>query len=173
MHILVTYASRHHATARMAEAIAQVLQDPPDDLPAATVDVHAVDDVGELDDYDAVVLGSAVYLGRWLKQARRFARENARALTVRPLWLFSSGPVGEPLAPAQEAPDVTLLAESLGALGTRTFAGRLRTAELGFGERAAVRLVHAAEGDYRDWDEIRAWAADIARELAASQTVNS
>ena len=59
------------------------------------------------------------------------------------------------------------LAESLGARGSRTFAGSLRTADLGLGERATVRLVRAADGDYRDWDEIRAWAADIARTLTA------
>lgn len=170
MHVLVTYASRHHATAQMAEAIAGVLQHPPEDTDPATVDVLAVDDVTELDNYDAVVLGSAVYMGRWLKSARRFARENADDLAVLPLWLFSSGPVGEPLAPVQEDPDMTVLAESLGARGTRTFAGRLRTAELGLGERSAVRLVPAAEGDYRDWGEIRAWASDIAGVLADSQT---
>ena len=171
MHVLVTYASRHHATAQMALAIAEVLQHPPDDIPAGTVEVRAVEDVDEIDNYDAVVLGSAVYMGRWLKSARRFARDNESALAGLSLWLFSSGPVGEPLAPAQEASDVTVLAESLGARGTRTFAGRLRTAELGFGERSTVRLVHAAEGDYRDWDEIRSWASDIARMLGASQTV--
>ena len=155
----------------MARAIGEVLQHPPGDIPAGTVEVRAVEDVDEIDNYDAVVLGSAVYMGRWLKSARRFARENENALTGLSLWLFSSGPVGEPLAPAQEASDVTALAESLGARGTRTFAGRLRNAELGFGERSAVRLVHAAEADYREWDEIRSWAADIARTLGAMQPV--
>ena len=138
MHVLVTYASRHHATAQMGQAIAEVLREPAEALSTPTVDVRAVDDVDALDHYDAVVLGSSVYMGRWLKLARRFARENAAEF-----------------------------AESLGARGSRTFAGRLRTAELGLGERATARLVHAADGDYRAWDEIRAWAADIARALAA------
>lgn len=168
MHALVAYASRHHATAQMAQVIAEVLLHPPDDIPDATVEVRSVDDVYEIENFDAVVLGSAVYMGRWMKSARRFARDNEQALAGLPLWLFSSGPVGEPLAPAQEAADATVLAESLGARGTRTFAGRLRVAELGFGERSTMRLAHAAEGDYRDWGEIRAWAADIARALAAA-----
>ena len=167
MHVLVTYASRHHATAAMAQAIAEILREPAEGLTAPTVDVLAVDDVDVLDDFDAVVLGSSVYMGRWLKPARRFARENSAALAARPLWLFSSGPIGDPPAPTAEATDMSALAESLGARGSRTFAGRLRTAELGLGERATVRLVRAADGDYRDWDEIRAWAADIARALAA------
>lgn len=169
MHVLVTYASRHHATAQVAEAIAEVLhQESHEDL-EVTVEVRAVDDVDEIEHFDAVVLGSAVYMGRWLKPARRFARDNSEALAKVPLWLFSTGPVGDPLAPDQEASDVALLADSLNAEGTRTFAGRLRTAELGLGERAAVRLVHAAEGDFRDWDEIRGWAADIALVLADPQ----
>ena len=167
MHVLVTYASRHHATAQMAQAIAEVLREPAEALSTPTVDVRAVDDVDALDHYDAVVLGSSVYMGRWLKLARRFARENAAEFAARPLWMFSSGPIGEPLAPTAEAIDVMTLAESLGARGSRIFAGRLRTAELGLGERATARLVHAANGDYRAWDEIRAWAADIARALAA------
>lgn len=167
MHILVAYASRHHATAAMAQSIGDILREPVEGLSAPNVDLLAVDDVDALDDFDAVVLGSSVYMGRWLRPARRFARENAAALAARPLWLFSSGPIGDPPAPTAEATDMIALAESLGARGSRTFAGRLRTAELGLGERATVRLVRAADGDYRDWDEIRAWATDIARTLTA------
>ena len=86
MHVLVTYASRHHATAAMAQAIAEILREPAEGLSAPTVDLLAVDDVDIRDDFDAVVLGSSVYMGRWLKPARRFARENLAALTARPLW---------------------------------------------------------------------------------------
>ena len=66
MHVLVAYASRHHATAAMAQSIAEILRKPVEGLSAPTVDVLAVDDVDVLDDFDAVVLGSSVYMGRWL-----------------------------------------------------------------------------------------------------------
>jgi menaquinone-dependent protoporphyrinogen oxidase len=52
--------------------------------------------VNDIADYDAVVLGSAVYTGHWLKLAIEFARRFSDALIARPVWLFSSGPVGDP-----------------------------------------------------------------------------
>jgi menaquinone-dependent protoporphyrinogen oxidase len=38
--------------------------------------------------------------------------------------------------------------------------------KLGFSERMVVKAVRAPEGDYRDWDDIRAWAARIVEELS-------
>ena len=43
-----------------------------------------------------MVLGSAVYAGRWLEPAREYAATHAGGLRTRPTWLFSSGPIGEP-----------------------------------------------------------------------------
>jgi menaquinone-dependent protoporphyrinogen oxidase len=170
MHVLVAHASRHNATAQMAEAIAAVLREPGDDDPRPSVDVSAVDDVDDVESYDAVVLGSAVYEGRWLPAALLFAAENEAILSSRPVWLFSSGPVGEHLSDLPDAEDLSALTESLDARGSRTFAGRLRAAELQMDERAVVRRVHAAEGDYRDWHEIRTWAEGIRDALAATAT---
>jgi menaquinone-dependent protoporphyrinogen oxidase len=58
--------------------------------------VAPVQDVGAIDGYDAVVLGSAVYLGNWMKPAKEFAVREAAALAAVPVWLFSSGPIGSP-----------------------------------------------------------------------------
>ena len=49
----------------------------------------------------------------------------------------------------------------------RIFAGRIDSRQLGFGERAILRMVKAPEGDFRSWDEIRAWAGEIAAALSA------
>src|SRR3954447_13756504 len=167
MRVLVTAASRHNATEDMAEAIADVLRE---DLTAAlgkaSVDVIPADEVVTVDDYDAVVLGSAIYLGEWLKEADELAREHAEALRERPVWLFSSGPVGDqPLAMA-EPECVTSLMALTGAREHHLFAGRLRQAVLDLGERAALRAVRASEGDYRDWEAIRDWADRIADDRA-------
>lgn len=172
MRVLVAYASRHGGTAGIAEALAATLRDAvPHDAGADRdrhVDLVAAGEVDDVTGYDAVVVGSAVYLGHWLGPARRLVREQAAALQHRPVWLFSSGPVGDPAVPDTEAEEVAELTEAVAALAHRTFAGRLRPADLGLVERATVRAVHAAEGDYRDWDAIRDWAEEIADTLAAA-----
>lgn len=167
MRVLVTYASRHGGTAEIADALGAALREERDEHPR---EVHVLP-VGDLDGpsgFDAVLLGSAVYLGHWLHPAREFAAANVETLRRRPVWLFSSGPVGDPAVPSTEAVEAAELLERLGARGHRTFAGRLRRADLALGERAAARVAHAVEGDYRDWGEIRAWALDISDCLATT-----
>ena len=57
------------------------------------------------------------------------------------------------------------------ARGHRIFAGRLAKDELGFGERALVKMARAPYGDYRDWPEIAEWAREIAGSLKAAASV--
>jgi menaquinone-dependent protoporphyrinogen oxidase len=82
-----------------------------------------------------------------------------------PVWLFSSGPLGDPPVPVDEPAEVTALGAAIGARGHRLFAGRLDRQELRWAERAAARVVHAPEGDFRDHDEIRRWASEVASSL--------
>jgi menaquinone-dependent protoporphyrinogen oxidase len=164
MHVLVTAASRHGATTEIADAIAKGLR-------AAGVDVElrAPQDVASVDDYDAVVLGSGVYAGHWLAPARQFAERHREALTTRPVWLFSSGPLGDPPKPDADPVDIARLLEQTLARDHRVFAGRLDSTQLGFGERLITRVVGAAQGDYRPWPEVEAWATSIAAALASPQ----
>jgi hypothetical protein len=60
------------------------------------VDIVPPEAVDSVEDYDAVILGSAVYTGRWLAPARDFAIRFRDPLATRPVWLFSSAPVGDP-----------------------------------------------------------------------------
>jgi menaquinone-dependent protoporphyrinogen oxidase len=163
MRILVTAASRHGSTREIAAAIAEALVQRGHEAEACPIEGAAPEG------YDAVVLGSAVYTGRWLKPARAFAERHAAELAARPVWLFSSGPLGPPehLVPEGEAVDVAALMETTRARGRRVFAGRLHKPDLGFGERAMVAAVHAPEGDFRDWAAIDAWAGEIASARAA------
>jgi menaquinone-dependent protoporphyrinogen oxidase len=162
MRVLVLAASRHGSTTEIAAAIAEALV-----RRGLDADANAIEDATP-QRYDAVVLGSGVYMGHWLEPARRFAEQHAAALAERPVWLFSSGPLGPPehLVPEGDPVDVAALLEATGARGHRVFAGRLRKKGLGFGERAMVAAVHAPEGDFRDWDAIDAWAGEIAHALA-------
>jgi menaquinone-dependent protoporphyrinogen oxidase len=162
MRVLVTAASKHGATAEIATEIGRALAEQ-----AVDVDVTLIEDSPGVDEYDAVVLGSAVYAGHWLKSATEFVEDNAAELAERPVWLFSSGPVGEPPKPSEEPVDAADMVTTSAAREHRVFPGRLDKSLLGFAERAIVTALHAPEGDYRDWGEIRAWATGIAESLAA------
>lgn len=159
MRVLVSAASKHGATAEIAHAIGDALAQR-----GLEAEVLAPEEVGGLDNYDAIVCGSAVYAGHWLKEAKELA---GRLDDGRPVWIFSSGPIGDPPKPEEEPVDVAEIVEETHARGHRVFAGKLDREKLGFGERAIVRALRAPEGDFRDWDEIRAWAGEIADELSA------
>jgi menaquinone-dependent protoporphyrinogen oxidase len=164
--VLLTAASRHQATHEIAEAIAGGLRER-----GVDADVRRIDEVTSLDGYRAVVLGSAVYMSRWLSEARRFAQIHTSELSSMPVWLFSSGPLGPPdhLIPPGDSADVPVLMRLTRAIDHRTFGGRLELRHLRFAERAVVRTIHAPEGDNRDWDAIQKFAEDIADELLGAR----
>lgn len=165
MTVLVTAASEHGATREIAARIA-------DDLARGGIDVEvkAPEQVDELSRYDAFVIGSAIYLGQWLKPATSFIEARHDELRRRPTWLFSSGPiVGEPVAAGpSDAAKGDAIAKKLDAREHRLFGGKLDKSELNWCEKIAVRCAHAHEGDYRDWMAIDEWTATIANELLRS-----
>lgn len=165
MKILISAASKHGATAQIGEAIASHLSSAGHDLV-----VRDPAQVRDLDGVDAVVLGSAVYAGHWLKPARELVDRMGPQLAQRPVWLFSSGPVGNPPKPLEDAVDVADAVATTGAVEHRVFAGHVDKAQLSFAERAMVRAFHAAVGDFRDWDQITAWAGEIDTHLHAPRS---
>jgi menaquinone-dependent protoporphyrinogen oxidase len=162
MKLLVSTASRHGSTAEIGDALARVL-----DERGFEVDRVAPDDVLELNPYDGVVLGSAVYLGRWLKPATGLVHRLADQLSRRPVWLFSSGPTGPADAVVDPAslPDLTDVVARTGALDQRLFGGTVDIDDLGPVERLMLRAAHAPTMDVRDWDAIRRWGLTIADTL--------
>jgi menaquinone-dependent protoporphyrinogen oxidase len=172
--LLVAYASKHHSTAEIAEAIGEVLAQTND----VQVDIRSVETVEEIAAYDVVVVGSAVYMGQWQSAASAFLKQHERELSERPVWLFSSGPTGQgnPLTLLQgwdfpEALQATAM--RIKPRGIALFGGRLDPADLNFLEQSAVKLVRAETGDFRNWAEIRAWAAQIVEAMGALQAVRS
>lgn len=162
MRVLVAVASKHGSTSEVAQRIGAVLEDHGIDVRVSSAD-HAVPLAG----YDAVVLGSAVYAGHWMKEARTLADRLESADPVPMVWLFSIGPVGDPPKPEQDPVDVAEIVDALAVREHRVFAGKLDRSELSFGERAIVRAFRVAEGDFRDWEAITAWANGIAATLRA------
>ena len=165
MKVLVAVASRHGSTCEIARIIAEELQ-----ATAITVDLREVGTVEAIDDYDAVIQGSAVYAGQWLPEARQFAARQREHLIALPVWLFSSGPTGKEPWPPGDPGGVVELAETLGAREHVVFAGKLDVQQLGFVERVITRAIAAPEGDFRDWSAIRDWARGIGASLATVPT---
>ena len=164
--VLVTAASKHGATSEIADALAAGLRRAGDGR--LSVDCIPVQHAPVPAGYGAVVLGSAVYAGSWRDEARHWATASAGQLRDRPVWLFSSGPIGEPPFPPDEAHDVAPLLQVTGARAHRTFPGRLDTSLLTFPERAMATAMRAPVGDFRDWGAVEAWAAEIAGVLTAA-----
>ncbi len=164
--VLVAAASRHGATAGIAQAIGQVLSEQ-----GLTVAVIPPEDVGSLDGYGAVIIGSAVYMGHWLDPAKDLVNRFHAALADRPVWLFSSGPIGKPsgkLAQSMDQDPVDLpgITEASRAREHRRFAGKLDRKCLSLPRRASLLVFRGLNGDFRDWVGIRQWAEGIARQLA-------
>jgi menaquinone-dependent protoporphyrinogen oxidase len=161
MRVLVTAASRHGATTAIAQSIARVLAEA-----GLEAETRSPEEVDYLDGFDAVILGSAVYVGRWLPAATRFVETHENELRARPVWLFSSGPIGAPEAKPEGDPEgIGDLADTINARAHRVFAGRVDRSVLSFGEKLVVKAVRAPEGDFRDWPAIESWAGGIAGQL--------
>jgi menaquinone-dependent protoporphyrinogen oxidase len=165
MRVLVAVASRHGSTFEIAQRIAAGLRTNGHDVDLARIDD---DPEVELERYDACVVGSAVYEGHWLRRARRFLNDNRDQLRQVPVFLFSSGPVGNN-AIGVDNEHATNLTELTGAAEHRQFPGRLDRHTLKRRERWIVDVVRAHDGDFRDWEAVDAWAATIASRLGTRQ----
>lgn len=161
MRVLVVVASRHGSTEEIGSAVCEGLR-----RRGIDAQVSAPDAVHEPADYDGFVIGSAVYAGSWMSEAREFVQAHAELWADRPVWLFSSGPLADAEEPLSAA-KLSELHEQTNALGHHVFSGRLDRHQLGVMERLLVRVVHAPDGDFRNWDEVAHWADRIADELVA------
>jgi len=172
--VLVVYASKYGSTKGIAEFIAEKLGQQ-----GTQAEVRPVDAVHNPRDYDALVVGSAVYMMHWLKEAAEFVRRNRAVLANRPVWLFSSGPLGAETKDAQgrdlivvaEPKEIAEFREAINPRDHRVFFGALDSSKLGVAHRMTRKLPAARamfpEGDFRDWKDIEAWASSIARALEA------
>jgi menaquinone-dependent protoporphyrinogen oxidase len=171
MTILVAYASKYGATQQIAERIAGTLR-----RVGQEAEVQSVTATGDLSGYDAFVIGSAVYYGSWQKEATAFVRRNQATLANRPVWLFSSGPIGtettdekgQDVREAAVPKEIAEFAETIHPRDHRVFLGKLNRGTLGFLDRvvASMPAFPGAEGDFRDWNEIESWAEHIAHDRA-------
>jgi menaquinone-dependent protoporphyrinogen oxidase len=162
MKVLITTASKHGSTEEIGARIGSVLNER-----GHEVEVRCPSEVRDVARYDVVVLGSAVYAGHWQKDAKELVDREAPLLRHRPVWLFSSGPVGDPPKPQEVPADVEDVVAATGAFEHHVFAGRIEKSTLSMPERAVVKAFRVAEGDFRDWNEIDQWATTIADSISS------
>jgi menaquinone-dependent protoporphyrinogen oxidase len=169
MSALIAVASRHGSTREIAEAIADEFR-----KHGLQADTSEAKDVTNLDGYSVVVIGSAIYMGGWMPAAIEMVERVRPQLEHVPVWLFSSGPLGaEDPQPDGDPRQLLDLLQATNAQGHHIFTGKLDRHELGLGEKMIARMVHAPEGDFRDWDEIRGWVREIVEDLVSPAEATS
>ena len=164
--VLVAYASRMGSTQEIAAAIGDQLT-----TRGFDVEVAAAETTPSARSFDAVILGSALYMGRWERDAVDYLKRQAPDLTDRPTWLFQSGPSGPPAEgkPTPTPGAVQRLCGKIGLAAPTTFGGNLDHSRA---TGLLARWVSNGDlaGDFRDWDQIRAWADGVADQLVALRT---
>jgi len=166
--VLVAYATKYGATKEIAERIAQELGQA-----GLNSDVLPVDRVKDLSPYKAVVVGSAVYVGRWRKEAVKFLKSNQKSLAERKVWLFSSGPTGEgdpvELVKGWRFPKaLQSVVDHIHPMDITLFHGSVELNKLNPLHKWMINKVEAPKGDFRDWEAIVSWATSIADALKRS-----
>jgi menaquinone-dependent protoporphyrinogen oxidase len=161
--ILVTWGSKMGGTAGIARILGDALES--DGTDVTLLPVTAVMDI---DGFDAVIIGGAIYANRWHPEARRFVQRNLTELRRRPVWMFSSGPLDESSDRGDLPPirQVAVLMERVGALGHATFGGRLEPNPQGF---TAAAMARKHSGDWRNPECIRRWGAELLRALPSAR----
>jgi menaquinone-dependent protoporphyrinogen oxidase len=154
--ILVAYATKHGSTREVAHVVAEELR-----LRGLCVDVAPAEQVGSVTDYDGVVMGGALYMGRWHPQATHLLTAERDALASMPVAVFAMGPrTMDPSEVAQSRRQLDRALEkapSVRPCAVAIFGGVVEPRTLRF------PLNRMPASDARDWDAVRSWTAGLTR----------
>lgn len=162
--ILVAYATRYGSTAEVAEVIGDELR-----KSGAEIDLRPVGEmIDDLTPYRAAVIGSPIYMGRWLPEAQVFVERHQQRLREIPVACFAVG-----LTVTDGAVDTIRKAEAsmdqvrmlVNPVDIGIFPGKLESSRLSPPDRAIVQLIGAKAGDLRDWEAVRAWARALGSKI--------
>jgi menaquinone-dependent protoporphyrinogen oxidase len=158
---LITYASKYGSTGGVADAIGKELCSK-----EVATDVLLIRNVTNISSYQAVAIGSAIYMGKWMSEALDFLKKNRDILRQVPVAYFLVGmtlarPTDKNRAEALSYMDPILEAvPEIKPVGIGTFAGAMDYNNLSWLNKKILKSKGTPEGDFRDWNAIRAWARD-------------
>lgn len=158
--VLIVYGTKYGATAGIAKKLAEVIQK------KYSVTITSFSDAPNPSDFQYVVLGSAVYIGKWRKEAEKYLVHFSQVLVDRMVWLFSSGPTGsdDPVKTMKGwifPQNLKQVADQINPKDTVLFHGALDMKKCSFFERMIIRGIKAPTGDFRNWAQIESWAESI------------
>ena len=164
-HVLIAYGTKYGATAEIGREIGNVIREN-----GHSVDVKQANEVRTIDPYDAVIIGSALYMGMWIKDAKKFAVKNQALLADKKVWVFVSGPTGgdDPVKEMEGwffPPKLAKVFDQIRPVEVTAFGGKVDEDKLSGFEKFILKKVNAPTGDYRDWTIIKKWADKIAKAL--------
>lgn len=158
--VLIAYATVSGSTEDIAQEMAKVVRSQ-----GISVDISPASKVGSLETYDTVILGTPIYMGQPRKEIKELVDREAAVLKTKRVHTFAvSGTIkdGKPETRAMIEGALAPLNEIAGAVSSEVFAGRIRYKSVSLIFRTIAKAMKAEEGDWRDWDAIRAWAGGIA-----------
>lgn len=163
--VLVAYATKYGSTQEVAEAVAAALRES-----GLTVAVQPAREVRALEGHDAVVLGAALYMYKWHKDALGFLSRHRKALAERPVAVFALGPVHVPHDEKEWQNSRAQLDKELSKyswlkpVAVEILGGKFDPKKLTFPMNKFAGKEPAS--DARDWMAIRAWAGSISNLLS-------
>jgi menaquinone-dependent protoporphyrinogen oxidase len=166
--VLIAYASKYGATAEIAQRIGEELK-----TSGFEVDTLPANKVKDISDYQTVILGSALYMGQWRKEAVQFLKSHQGELAKKSMYIFTSGPTGE--GDPAELLQGKIVPENLKSVlagiqpkEVTVFGGKSDTEKMNGFDRWIMKKVKAESGDFRNWQAIRTWTAKISASLRAN-----
>jgi menaquinone-dependent protoporphyrinogen oxidase len=113
-----------------------------------------------------VILGTAVYIGLWRREAVKFLKTFADELAKMPLRIFLSGPTGagdplELLGDWRFPESLRPMIEQIEPVEITCFGGRIESGRMNPFEKMIIKKVGAEIGDFRNWESIASWANGI------------
>lgn len=159
--VLVAYASKYGSTGGVADAIGKELCSKD-----VAVDVVLIKNANNISSYQGVIIGSPIYMGKWMSEAVDFIKKNKDTLCKVPIAYFLvcmtlSQPTEKKRAEVLSYMDSILKAvPEIKPVGIGTFAGAMDYNNLSWINKKILKSKGTPEGDFRDWNDIRTWARE-------------
>jgi len=165
MNIAIVYETKYGSTKEIAERIKVDLESN-----AIVVDLKKPTETICWEQYDAFILGSGIYAGKWLPKIEKLIKSRTEELSEKKVWFFSNGPTGDnPIEETiKEWKFPAYMASFLSAIKPQdvvVFKGKMELEKMNFLERFIITKMKAPVGDFRNWEEIESWTQKITSTL--------